>query len=108
MKPEKLLTPEEVAALLRCSPRTLRRMRRAKKIIGIQIGGGYGRWMYLPSEVARAEGKLDHPKKGGAQPSTKRDKAAAFSRNSAGGPGGASVSMETPARQERSDEDGVT
>jgi excisionase family DNA binding protein len=54
-KLDPLLTHREVAALLRCSERTLRRMRRAKRITGVQIGGGFGRWMFTQTEVRRVQ-----------------------------------------------------
>lgn len=38
---EALQTAEEVAALLRCSPRTVGRLRRAGKLAGVLVGREY-------------------------------------------------------------------
>lgn len=38
---EALLTAEEVAELLRCSPRTVGRLRRAGKLPGVLVGRAY-------------------------------------------------------------------
>lgn len=38
---EALLTAEEVAEVLRCSPRAVGRLRRAGKLTGVQVGREY-------------------------------------------------------------------